>query len=261
MSTLTIGQGKMQIEALLRKVAEVQGVKVAGVRWRQETSDPPLYYLEATSDTGRTDDMKFSPEHLAGCESDNKMKFQVRMKIEGLVIRLKKPIRRTRGGKTHMAGPLWIAPCLTTEHVSRPSKRKPSKTLKTGRRATFPPWRMGLYGGAPPDAARGGRGTAGGHVREGSDCGRASPSSPQYPTGLTYSRLQAIRIRMDTSSVLFDFSSCHRHRRSPSFHPVFSQGSLLGSPLLSVATTVMRGPPLFRITVSPFLKCGMSLAV
>ena len=87
MSTLTIGQGKMQIEALLRKVAEVQGVKLAGVRWRQETSGPPLYYLEATSDTGRTDDMKFSPEHLADCESDNKMKFQVKMKIEGLVIR------------------------------------------------------------------------------------------------------------------------------------------------------------------------------
>ena len=149
MSTLTIGQGKMQIKALLRKVAEEQGVKVAGVRWRQEMSDPPLYYLEATSDTGRTDDMKFSPEHLAGCESDNKMKFQVRMKIEGLVIRLKKPIRRTRGGKTHMAGPLWIAPCLTTKHVSRPSKRKPSKTLKTGRRTTFPPWRMDSMMGLP----------------------------------------------------------------------------------------------------------------
>ncbi len=91
--SLTIEQGKIQIEALLRKVAEEQGVKVAGVRWRQETSDPPLYYLEATSDTGRTDDMKFSPKHLAGCESDNQMKSQVRMKIEGLVIRLKKPMR------------------------------------------------------------------------------------------------------------------------------------------------------------------------
>ena len=44
--SLTIEQGKMQIEALLRKVAEEQGVKLAGVRWRQETTDPPLFYLE-----------------------------------------------------------------------------------------------------------------------------------------------------------------------------------------------------------------------
>ena len=91
--SLTIEQGKMRIEALLRKVAEERGVNVAGVRWRQETTIRPLYYLEATSDTGRTDDMKFSPEHLTGCESDNKMKFQVKMKIGGLVIRLKRPIR------------------------------------------------------------------------------------------------------------------------------------------------------------------------
>jgi hypothetical protein len=91
--SLTIEQGKIQIEALLHKVAEKQGVKVAGVRWRQGTSDPPLYYLEATSDTGRTDERKFSLEHLAGCESNNKMKFQVNMKIEGLVIKLKKPMR------------------------------------------------------------------------------------------------------------------------------------------------------------------------
>ena len=72
--------------------------------------------------------------------------------------------RDTAGGEIFRLRP-------ATEHVSRPSKRKPSKTLKTGRRATFPPWRSGFMMGLPLVRGAVRRSRPGGHVREGSDCG------------------------------------------------------------------------------------------
>lgn len=59
------------------------------VQWRQTEND--RWQLEAdNAETARRDDQKFSLKHLTDCESDNEMKVQVRIMIEGLVIRLKK---------------------------------------------------------------------------------------------------------------------------------------------------------------------------
>jgi len=80
----------MRVEAVFRKVAKENGIELASVRWREKI-DPPSYYLEATNSTGRVADRKFSPEHLAGCESNTNVK--IIMKIHSILIKLKEPIR------------------------------------------------------------------------------------------------------------------------------------------------------------------------
>jgi hypothetical protein len=86
--SLTIEQGKMHVETLLHKLANKNGIELTSVRWR-ETIDPPFYYLEAVSSTGRVANRKFSPEHLAGSESNTSAK--VVMKIHSILIKLKEP--------------------------------------------------------------------------------------------------------------------------------------------------------------------------
>ena len=89
--TEAIKTGKVQIAALLREVAKEREVNLTSVRWWNGSGDPPRSYtLEAGAGMGVTDDISFKPEHLIGCETDNQMIVQVRMKVESLVNKLKK---------------------------------------------------------------------------------------------------------------------------------------------------------------------------
>lgn len=74
---------------MLRKLAKENGIALGSVRWR-ETIASSFYYLKAANGTGRAAERRFSPEHLAGCESNTNVK--VVMKIHSMLIKLKEPI-------------------------------------------------------------------------------------------------------------------------------------------------------------------------
>ena len=83
-----IEQGQQEVLRMLREIAAEQGVGIDSTTWRSDTP-PTTYELEVKGSSGLIKEMLFKPEQLTGCQTDNQMKYQVRMKVESIVLKVK----------------------------------------------------------------------------------------------------------------------------------------------------------------------------
>jgi len=90
--SLTVKQGQAEVVRILREVAEERGVKIDHEVWEEPAGEiePSYYNLEVHTVSKRMVEKKFSSKNLTELVSDNEMKVQVRMKIESIIITLKK---------------------------------------------------------------------------------------------------------------------------------------------------------------------------
>ncbi|MHC4720093.1 MAG: hypothetical protein ACYSYT_06430 [Planctomycetota bacterium] len=89
---LTVEQGQVEVGRILREMAEEQGVEIHHVDWWTQAGEvePSYYNLTVHTVSEHGEKTRFSPRNLTALDSDNEMKMQVRAKIEGVVVQLKK---------------------------------------------------------------------------------------------------------------------------------------------------------------------------
>ena len=89
-----IEQGQHEVLRMLREIAAEQGVGINSTTLWSDTP-PTKYVLEVEGAAGWRIEKNITPEQLTGCRTDNQMKEQVRMKVESIVIEVKKHEART----------------------------------------------------------------------------------------------------------------------------------------------------------------------
>jgi hypothetical protein len=87
---MTIAQGQVELERILREVAEEQKVEIDHVHWSTLLGeDPPTHRLEIYDPADTRYSQEFTRDHLTELDTDNDMKLQVRMKIESIILKHK----------------------------------------------------------------------------------------------------------------------------------------------------------------------------